>query len=498
MTNTNAINPIITALVAGCNNINTQTGLNFTPLVVTPFVDAQLFADSPNGNAINPIINQIVGFLNQVTYKSQPNIDNLAATLGITPQQLNQSFNNPYSTNNYNTQIASTLYAPTGLIASFSYSTGLVSLSWTNNANNNTGFKIYRSTDGINYSLIHTNGNTTTYNDSPSSAATYYYKVTAYNTYGESSPSNVVNKTIAVPTIPSNLQGTVSGLEVDLSWTGSINQTGYHVYRSTDNINFSIINSPTGTTYNDTTPGAATYYYKVTAYNSYGESSMSNTINKTTVATSSAYSLFHFDTNYSNSMAYGDFYNGIGTVISTSDKKFGAGSLYIHANTDYAYGSYTIPTPSFESGTGGGFDFWIKGTNFPATAHRILSHSSNELTNGWVLDIGNTYISYKTCPSAGGHIITVNPLGSPIVNQWTHVEVSEAGDGITRVFVNGNLVGQYTGKIVQQTNSYNSYVQIGEAQSAGTIGSGYIDELRFFDVTQAHTSNFSPPTQAYT
>lgn len=365
---TNALNPVINALVAGCNHVNTATGLTLTPLVVTPFVDAQLFADSPNGNAINPIINQIVGFLNQVTYKSQPNIDNLAQQLGITPQQLNNNFNNPYNqpNPNLNNDIKSTLYAPSGLNASFSYSTGLVSLSWTSNSKNNTGFKIYRSTDGINYSLIHTNGNTTTYNDTPSNVGTYYYKVTAYNSYGESPPSNIVNQTISVPTAPTNLSGTVTGLEVDLSWTGSINQTGYHVYRSTDNINFSIINSPTGTTYNDTTPNAATYYYKVSAYNAYGESLMSNTINETTTNPNPHFispTDFILDetfvVNVNNKMSFnfnGSSYNSTDNYGDSNFKmqvRFNGGS----------YSTYSAwISPIYISGyaSGGTFDFRIK------------------------------------------------------------------------------------------------------------------------------------------
>ncbi len=200
MTNQNALNPIISDLVTSANNLNIKTGLNLTPLVIPPFIDAQLYADLPNNNAINPVINQIVQFVNQIVNYAKPDITQLAHHLNITPQQLNKVFSNPL---------------------------------------NSTG--------------NHPNPNP--------------------------NPKAIQDKIKSTLYAPSNLQGTVNGLEVDLSWTSnSSNQIGYHVYRSTDNINFSIIASPTGTTYNDTGLSAGTYYYKVSAYNAQGESSVSNEI----------------------------------------------------------------------------------------------------------------------------------------------------------------------------------------------------------------------------
>ena len=227
------------------------------------------------------------------------------------------------------------LQAPTNL--SGTVANLVVDLSWTSNSTNQTGFKIYRSIDGINYSLIHTNGNTTTYNDTPSNVGTYYYKVTAYNTYGESPPSNIVNQTISIPTAPTNLSGTVTNLVVDLSWTGSINQTGYHVYRSTDNINFSIINSPTGTTYSDTTPSVGTYYYKVSAYNAYGESLMSNTINKITVNPIIA-PVIVLDTTYNSPRGYYNDISGGGDEFLA--RIFTVPHDYIYNNNIYCYQSF--------------------------------------------------------------------------------------------------------------------------------------------------------------
>ena len=62
-----------------------------------------------------------------------------------------------------------------------------VALAWNDNSNNETGFHIYRGTDGVNFDPLNTVGaNVTAYNDtSVQSGTTYYYKVCAYNMYGE-------------------------------------------------------------------------------------------------------------------------------------------------------------------------------------------------------------------------------------------------------------------------------------------------------------------------
>ncbi|PYV84018.1 MAG: hypothetical protein DMG05_25185, partial [Acidobacteria bacterium] len=72
-----------------------------------------------------------------------------------------------------------------------------INLAWTDNSTDEDGFKIYRSTDGISFSLIATLGpNVTTYsNTGRLPATTYYYKVLAYNVNGSSPYSNTASAT---------------------------------------------------------------------------------------------------------------------------------------------------------------------------------------------------------------------------------------------------------------------------------------------------------------
>ena len=71
-----------------------------------------------------------------------------------------------------------------------------ITLSWTDNSNNEDGFSIERSTDGVNFSQLTTVGvNVTNYTDSGlTPQAKYYYRVRAYNAYqGLSYSANYTN-----------------------------------------------------------------------------------------------------------------------------------------------------------------------------------------------------------------------------------------------------------------------------------------------------------------
>jgi hypothetical protein len=88
--------------------------------------------------------------------------------------------------------------APDGLTAAASGNR--INLAWTDNADNETGFKIERSTNGIDFSQVATTGsNTTSYADAGLAANThYYYRVRACNTIGDSAYSNTADATTGV------------------------------------------------------------------------------------------------------------------------------------------------------------------------------------------------------------------------------------------------------------------------------------------------------------
>jgi hypothetical protein len=86
--------------------------------------------------------------------------------------------------------------APTNLRAT-AVSRGQVNLSWTDNSNNEAGFKIGRSINGVDFtSLPLVDANVTSYKDMTVEGSTkYYYRVRAYNNFGYSAVSNVASLT---------------------------------------------------------------------------------------------------------------------------------------------------------------------------------------------------------------------------------------------------------------------------------------------------------------
>ncbi len=86
--------------------------------------------------------------------------------------------------------------APTSLSTFVSSSTSAL-LVWTDIANNETGFKVERSTDNVNFTQIGTKGvNATSYTDLNPGTGTFYYKVRAYNVVGNSGYTNTSSITL--------------------------------------------------------------------------------------------------------------------------------------------------------------------------------------------------------------------------------------------------------------------------------------------------------------
>jgi hypothetical protein len=172
--------------------------------------------------------------------------------------------------------------APSNLIASAS-ACDQVDLTWQDNSDNETQFRIERSTNGSDYSEIDSVGaDVTSYNDTTvAENTTYWYRVRAYNSYGYSGYSNTSSDTTPVcppspPAAPGNLTAKPAKYSVDLTWTdNSNNEDGFNIYRGDSPSTLNLIDTVAAdtTSYEDTGLTRKTvYYYKVCAYNTNGES----------------------------------------------------------------------------------------------------------------------------------------------------------------------------------------------------------------------------------
>src|SRR5262249_32068261 len=128
-----------------------------------------------------------------------------------------------------------------------------VTLSWTNNATNQTGYHLDRATDAdFTQNLITETlpAGPTTYTDTATGLAaggTYYYRLPAYNAAGDSGYSNVAPVTIPQPpATPTNQQVTaVTTTEIDLSWQDNAGHQadGYHILRAVNHGTFTEVAS---------------------------------------------------------------------------------------------------------------------------------------------------------------------------------------------------------------------------------------------------------------
>jgi fibronectin type 3 domain-containing protein len=128
--------------------------------------------------------------------------------------------------------------APSGLRITSLLSTK-VSLSWSDNSGDESGFKIQRKkgATGTYADIKTTRANVTSYTDNDSAltdGTLYYYRVCATNAAGDSAFSNAASGTTPLATPTSATATAVSSSQINLTWIDhSASETGYKIERKT-------------------------------------------------------------------------------------------------------------------------------------------------------------------------------------------------------------------------------------------------------------------------
>jgi hypothetical protein len=196
------------------------------------------------------------------------------------------------SSSGTNTNTGSAPSAPTGV--STTSGNGSATLTW-NAVTGATSYNVYWSTTT---GVTTANGTKITGATSPyahsglTNGTTYYYIVTAVNSYGESTPSTQVSAapvgTGSVPAAPTGLTATPGNGQVSLTWNTVTGATSYYLYHS-ESSNITTANGyKVGTYYSGSAlfsgVNGVTEYFIVTAVNSYGESAASAIVSATPAA----------------------------------------------------------------------------------------------------------------------------------------------------------------------------------------------------------------------
>ena len=159
-----------------------------------------------------------------------------------------------------------------------------INLVWTDNANNETGFKVERSLNASSgFTEIANNLpiNTTTFTDTTGLEpnTTYFYRVRAFNTLGNSNYSNIAAATtpigLTIPNPPLNFTAqAISPNQIRLNWTdASTNEIGFKIEKSVDGIVFAPLEEAPANFFLRVISGLApdtTYYFRIRSYNSAG------------------------------------------------------------------------------------------------------------------------------------------------------------------------------------------------------------------------------------
>ncbi|MBI4834330.1 MAG: fibronectin type III domain-containing protein [Planctomycetes bacterium] len=326
---------------------------------------------------------------------------------------------------------------PPSLLQATVISSTRINLTWNDNTNTETGYKVERKTGALGaYGEITSLGvDTEAYQDNTVvDGATYYYRVRAYNADGESSYSNE-----ASPAIPLNAPtvltaNTTSSTQINLGWTdNSLNETNFKVERKTG----------AGGTYGEIVSlGANTtsypniglvdgtlYYYKVKATNASGESSYSNeafavtVLNPPTSLQGNAVSYSQVNLNWNDNSGSETGYK--------IERKAGAGGTYNQITTTNANAT-SYP----DTGLTDGITYYYKAratnTNTdsvycdeisvamllsPPTGLSATAASATQINIGW-LDNSNSETSYKIerKTGAGGAYEEVASVGANITS----------------------------------------------------------------------------------
>jgi hypothetical protein len=226
-----------------------------------------------------------VGFVVQVvvsgqTYSSGPT--DLHQGWNLVPIQTNTGIRNVLLASPSSAPARSGVAAPTGLVA-VGVSGTQIRLAWTDNAANESGYRVERSRDGVNWSVLATlSANSTWYLDTTvSTGTTYYYRVRAFNSTTSSAYSNQTTVT-TVPAAPSGLRAARVGAgRINLTWNDVAGETGFLIETSLDGIHWTLLATTAAhvTSYLNTGLRAGTtYYYRVQAIDAGGVSSYSSPV----------------------------------------------------------------------------------------------------------------------------------------------------------------------------------------------------------------------------
>jgi hypothetical protein len=164
--------------------------------------------------------------------------------------------------------------------------------------------------------------------------------------------------------------------------------------------------------------------------------------------------------------------------VSTSDPKFGTGSLLLDGDGDY------LQTPAHSSFAFGTGDFTVECWVYPD----VVSDNDGLFTIGNQLH-ASVYQSNWYAGTAGS---SGSSYGAATAGSWQHFAITRSGSTL-RLFINGTQLSFAS----DSTNLTTNQLFIGYYFSSAFAWDGKIDEFRVTKGVARYTANFTAPTAAF-
>lgn len=183
--------------------------------------------------------------------------------------------------------------------------------------------------------------------------------------------------------------------------------------------------------------------------------------------------------------------------VDTAQVKFGTGSAFFDSATaDYLT---SADNADYEFGSGNfTVDFWVRFATVDTPMVFVSKYATATPQRSWFFSwdqpTANMFFRYSEDGSAS---TLLQQAWSPVTNTWYHLAVVRSDSNLL-MFVDGSQIGS-TDTITGALFDGEAPLQIGTFND-GTGGpmDGWMDEIRISNGVARWTSNFTPPTQAYT
>ena len=175
------------------------------------------------------------------------------------------------------------------------------------------------------------------------------------------------------------------------------------------------------------------------------------------------------------------------TKHSTTEKKFGATSIYFDGDGDYLE---LDDSDDWPSGSGNfTIEYWVfqeNGNNQTYNDHVSQNTDSNNWWGSYIKDQNSLKFRLNVTNSSPAIELETTSFTS---GQWNHVAISKSSTTY-RLFLNGQIVDSTT--YTTDFPNFTSNLYIGHDPIENSFNQGYLDEIRLSKVAR-YTSNFTPP-----